>query len=162
MVDRYSLDKNSEGYQDLTACKAIKNVIRSEKNKVKLVIPGEPVAKERPRRDKKGNFYTPKKTQVFEQVCSLAYGNKHFFEGNKLKVSILFKFKIPKSYTKRDKEKALRGEIRPSKKDLDNCIKAVLDGLNGKAWKDDRYIHELLASKIFADKSEIIVEIEEI
>lgn len=163
METRYALDRNSEGYKDPTACKAIENTIKKEKHKVRFVIPGEPVAKERPRRDKKtGNFYTPKKTQNFETVCSLAYGNKHYFDGKQLRVSILFKFKIPKSYSKKDRDKALRGEIRPSKKDLDNCIKAVLDGLNGKAWKDDRYIHELSAKKIFSDKSEIAVEIEEI
>ena len=163
MESRYTLDKNNEGYKDPTACKAIENATRTEKHKVKFVIPGEPVAKERPRRDKRtGRFYTPEKTQNFETVCSLVYGNKHYFEGKQLRVSILFKFKIPKSYSKKDRDKALRGEIRPSKKDLDNCIKSVLDGLNGKAWKDDRYIHELSAKKVFADKSEIVVEIEEI
>ena len=162
-MDRYSLDRNGEGYKDLTACKAIERASRKEKNKVRFVIPGEPVAKERPRRDKRtGNFYTPKKTQNFETACALAYGNRHYFEGNNLRVSILFKFKMPKSYSKKDKDKALKGEIRPSKKDLDNCIKSVLDGLNNKAWRDDRYIHEIIASKVFADKSEIVVEIEEI
>lgn len=163
IMDKYPLNKNGEGYIDPTAHKAIKNASKTEKHKVRFVIPGEPVAKERPRRDKRtGRFYTPSKTQNFETVCSLCYGNKHYFDGNQLRVSILFKFEIPKGYSKKNKEKALMGEIRPSKKDLDNCIKAVLDGLNGKAWKDDRYIHELSAKKIFSDKSEIVVEIEEI
>lgn len=160
-MDRYKLDRNKEGYSDPTAYKAITKVSSGEKNRVKFVIPGEPIAKERPRLGKNGRVYTPNKTHNFETMCSLAYGNRHYFTGN-LRVELLFKFKVPKSYTKKNKEKALNGNIGPTKKDIDNCIKAVLDGLNGKAWKDDRYIHEIIAKKQFAEKSEIIVEITEL
>lgn len=161
-MERYASNKNNEGYTDETAYKAIRNISLTEKNKVKFIIPGEPVAKERPRLGKNGKVYTPNKTHNFETTCSLAYGNRPRLDGERLRVEILFNFKVPKSYTKKNRKKALADKIGPTKKDIDNCIKAVLDGLNGKAWKDDRYIHEVIAKKQFAEKSEIIVEITEL
>lgn len=161
-MERYTLDKNAEGYADPTAYKAIRNTSRIEKKKVRFIIPGEPIAKERPRLGKNGKVYTPRKTHHFETACCLAYGNRPKLESENLRIEILFKFKVPKSYNKKQRNKALSDEIGPTKKDIDNCIKAVLDGLNGKAWKDDRYIHEIIAKKQFAEKSEIIVEITEL
>ncbi|MFR2451726.1 MAG: RusA family crossover junction endodeoxyribonuclease [Clostridia bacterium] len=161
-MDRYTSNKNGEGYADNTAYKAIRNVSMTEKNKVRFLIPGEPIAKERPRLGKNGKVYTPRKTHNFETTCSLAYGNRPRLEGEKLRVEILFNFKVPKSYSKKQRNKALDDKIGPTKKDIDNCIKAVLDGLNGIAWRDDRYIHEVIAKKQFAEKSEIIVEITEL
>ena len=45
-MERYQLNKNGEGYTDNTAYKAIRNVSMTEKNKVRFLIPGEPIAKE--------------------------------------------------------------------------------------------------------------------
>lgn len=161
-MERYTLDRNSEGYGDPTAYQAIRNASKTEKKKVRFIIPGEPIAKERPRLGKNGKVYTPRKTHNFETICSLAYGNRPRLEGEKLRVEILFNFKVPKSYSKKQRNKALNDEIGPTKKDIDNCIKTVLDGLNGRAWKDDRYIHEIIAKKQFAEKSKIVVEITEL
>ena len=66
---------------------------------------------------------------------------------------------IPKSYSKKKREQALNREIFPTRADIDNYIKSVLDGLNGVCWEDDRYIYSITAEKIFAEKSETIVEI---
>lgn len=41
MVDRYSLDKNSEGYQDLTACKAIKRADNNRAVNRRINMKGE-------------------------------------------------------------------------------------------------------------------------
>ena len=130
--------------------------------KVKFKIPTIPVAKQRPRLGKNGSVYTPTKTKVFEEICRLAYGNRFYFEDEYISVKILFKFEVPSSYSKKKKQQALEGKIKPTKADIDNYIKSILDGLNKVAWKDDRYISSICAEKIFADKSEIIVEIERI
>ncbi|MCC3668057.1 RusA family crossover junction endodeoxyribonuclease [Terrisporobacter mayombei] len=130
--------------------------------KVKFKIPTIPVAKQRPRLGKNRSIYTPTKTKVFEEICRLAYGNRFYFEDKYIYVKILFKFEVPSSYSKKKKEQALEGKIKPTKADIDNYIKSVLDGLNGVAWRDDRYISSIYAEKIFADKSEIIVEIENV
>lgn len=129
--------------------------------KVKFSIPTIPVAKQRPRLGKNGCAYTPTKTKVFEQICKLSY-KYHYFDKEYIIVKILFKFEVPKSYSKKNKEEALKGNIRPTKADIDNYVKSVLDGLNGVAWSDDRYISVIMAEKVFAEKSEIIVEIENI
>lgn len=130
--------------------------------KVRLNIPGPPIAKQRPRLGKGGHVYTPTKTKVYEEICRLSYGNRYYFETENISIKIMFKFEVPKSYSKKKKQDALEGKIRPSKADIDNYIKSVLDGLNKVAYKDDRAIYSVYAEKIFADKSETIVEIESI
>lgn len=130
--------------------------------KVRFKIDGPVVAKQRPRLGKGGHVYTPSKTKVFEKICKLSYGNKYYFETENISIKILFKFEAPKSYSKKKKQEALEGKIRPSKADIDNYVKSILDALNNVAYKDDRRVCSIYAEKIFADKSETIVEIESI
>ena len=130
--------------------------------KVKFNINTKPIPKGRPRLGKGGKVYTPNSTKVFEEICRLSYGNRYYFDKEYISIKIVFKFKVPKSYSKKKYSKAIEGKIRPSTNDIDNLLKSVLDGLNGKAWKDDRYIYSIEAEKIFADKDCIEVEIESI
>lgn len=129
--------------------------------KVKFKIATPVVAKQRPRLGKNGHIYTPTKTKVFEQICKLSYKD-YYFDKEYIAVKIKFLFEVPKSYSNKKREDALKGNIRPTKADIDNYIKSVLDGLNGVAWSDDRYITAIMAEKVFAEKSEVIVEIENI
>ena len=130
---------------------------------VKFIIPGPAQAKQRPRINRQtGRVYTPNATHKYEKLVKECYGDRHFFDSQYISVKITFKFSVPKSYSKAEYYEALIGEIRPKKADIDNYIKSVLDGLNGKAWKDDRYIYRIEAEKIFADKDCIEVEIESI
>ena len=130
--------------------------------KVKFNINTKPIPKGRPRLGKGGKVYTPNSTKVFEEICRLSYGNRYYFDKEYISIKIVFKFKVPKSYSKKKYSEAIEGKIRPSTNDVDNLVKSTLDGLNGKAWKDDRYIYKIEAEKIFADKDCIEVEIESI
>ena len=130
--------------------------------KVKFNINTRPTPKQRPRLGKGGKVYTPNSTKVFEQICKLSYGNRYYFDKEYISIKIIFKFKVPKSYSKKKYSEAIEGKIRPSTNDIDNLLKSVLDGLNGKAWKDDRYIYSIEAEKIFADKDCIEVEIKSV
>ena len=130
--------------------------------KVKFNINTRPHSKERPRLGKGGKVYTPNSTKVFEEICKLSYGNRYYFDKEYISIKITFKFKVPKSYSKKKHSEAIQGKIRPSTNDIDNLSKSVLDGLNGKAWKDDRYIYKIEAEKIFADKDCIEVEIKSV
>ena len=130
--------------------------------KVKFNINTRPHSKERPRLGKGGKVYTPNSTKVFEEICKLSYGNRYYFDKEYISIKITFKFKVPKSYSKKKYSEAIEGKIRPSTNDIDNLLKSVLDGLNGKAWKDDRYIYSIEAEKIFADKDCIEVEIKSV
>ena len=94
-----------------------------------ITIPGEPVAKERPRRGKNGSWYTPTKTRDYEQLVGWIWKETRIkpLTGP---VSVRLDFWIGG----RDK-------------DLDNLVKAVLDGLNGVAWEDDSQIVSITATK---------------
>ena len=128
--------------------------------RVDFTIHTAPVSKQRPRLGKGGCVYTPSKTKVFENIVALSYGNRPSFDDKYIRIRLKFKFEVPKSYSKKRRLEAIEGKIRPTKADIDNYIKAVLDGLNKKAWKDDRYIIGILAEKEYANESCIEVSIE--
>ena len=57
----------------------------------------------------------------------------------------------------------LWNKIRPTKKpDIDNIIKAVLDALNGVAYKDDTQVVQVMATKKYRDKAFVEVAIFEL
>ena len=130
--------------------------------RVDFIINTTPVSKQRPRLGKGGCVYTPSKTKVFENIVALSYGNRPSFNDKYIRIRLKFKFEVPKSYSKKKRLEALEGKIRPTKGDIDNYVKAVLDGLNKKVWKDDRYICSIEAEKVYAEESCIEVSIESI
>lgn len=130
--------------------------------KVEFTIHSEPTSKSRPRFNTyTGKAFTDNKTRMFEDFVSLSYGNNPSFEDKYINIDMKFYFKVPKSYTKKKYKEAIEGKIRPTKKDLDNIAKAVLDGLNTKAFIDDRYIVGLTLEKMYAEENRIDVVIEE-
>ena len=128
--------------------------------KIKFSIPGPAQAKQRPRVNRNtGRIYTPGATHKYEKLVKKSYGDNPCFEDQFISIKIIFKFEVPKSYSKKKRVEALEGNLRPTKADIDNYIKSVLDGLNKVAFLDDRYICSIEASKIFAEEAETIVEI---
>ncbi len=120
----------------------------------KFIIPGEPVAKGRPKLSRYGT-YTPKKTKEYEKHIREEWKKNGYKEPLRgaIKVDIIFHKGVPKSDSKAVRMKKILGQIKPTvKPDLDNYIKAVLDGLNGLAWVDDSQIVEITASKEYSEK----------
>lgn len=71
-----------------------------------------------------------------------------------------FFYPIPQSWSKRDKEKASAGMLRPAvKPDIDNVIKGLFDALNGIAWTDDKLVVEEHSSKWYSNEPRIEVEV---
>ena len=70
---------------------------------------------------------------------------------------ITARYKIPKSWTKKDKELAERQLIPPKKPDIDNVVKIVLDALNRVAYEDDTQVVTCLAHKEWADSDSLHV-----
>jgi Holliday junction resolvase RusA-like endonuclease len=67
---------------------------------------------------------------------------------------------IPKSMTKKDRQRVERDELRPTTKpDLDNVVKAIFDGMNGVVWKDDVQVVDAAVSKRFSDNPRVIVTV---
>ena len=114
-------------------------------------IPGEAVPKGRPRMTKSGHVYTPQKTRDYEawvRLCWLQTGQPMSLQP--LQVKLGFYLPIPKSFRKKQREAALAGVLLPTKKpDIDNLVKAVLDGLNGLTYRDDRQIVHLETCKVY-------------
>ena len=139
---------------------------------MKIIIPGECVAKQRPRVKNFGNFsraYTPEKTTNYEGLVALVVneainnGETPFLNDNKLKCEINIYTQIPKSVSNKKRDLMKNGSIRPTKKpDLDNCIKSILDGMNKIAFQDDKQIVELKASKFYSETPYVVVEINEL
>ena len=121
---------------------------------VTFLIEGEPQGKGRHRTTKAGINYTPGKTAMYENWVKSVYINR---VGEKLlygpiKATIEAYYTIPKSKSKRVRERMLRQLEMPTKKpDVDNIAKAILDSLNGIAYRDDSQIVELNMKKLYAD-----------
>lgn len=116
---------------------------------VHFTIPGEPVAKGRPRMTRTGRAYTPSKTRLYEGYIQDLWKKKTVAElptGLPLRVCVDAFFSIPKSMSKKAR-KALDGAPHTKKPDADNVAKAVLDALNGLAFDDDSRICDLTITK---------------
>lgn len=80
-----------------------------------------------------------------------------------LQIRLEFYLPIPKSYSKKQREAALAGVLLPTKKpDIDNLVKAVLDGLNGLAYQDDKQIVALEAAKGYGAAPLVQVTLQEV
>jgi crossover junction endodeoxyribonuclease RusA len=105
---------------------------------VEFVVPGRPRPKERPRRGKYGNVYTPAKTQEYERM--VAWYALNAMQGfAKLTGSVGVEIKL-----------YFRGKRLP---DIDNCAKAIMDGMLEVVYEDDRQVQELRISR-YQDKNE--------
>lgn len=131
---------------------------------IKLTIPGEPVAKGRPRVTQFGT-YTPTKTKNYETLVRELYIIQHgqtLLDGE-LSVDIKAYFTIPKSTSKKKKEQMIDKSIRPIKKpDLDNVMKSITDALNEIAYKDDSQIVSASISKYYSEEPRVEVLINKI
>ena len=132
---------------------------------VTFAVEGEPRGKGRPRFSARGGYvttYTDEKTVEYEQRIGREYkfaSNGRRFVGA-VKVKIVARYGIPKSTTKTMRQGIQRGNVQPTKKpDLDNVIKAVLDGLNGVAYDDDKQVTAIEAWKEYAERAGLIITI---
>lgn len=120
------------------------------KRVVTFAVDGRPVPKGRPRVTRHGT-YTPKSTQIFETAVRAAWlktGEKPFENGEALEVMVNAYFPIPSGTPKRKRDGL---DLSPYLKrgDIDNIIKAVLDALNGYAYKDDSAVYSVYGRKIY-------------
>lgn len=130
-----------------------------------LEIKERAVGKGRPRFNTKTyTTYTPEKTKAFEEKLKMYFIKKYRKPGaseNPFKIKILIEFKPPKSTSKKMLQK-LCDTPYTKKPDLDNIIKAILDSLNGLAYKDDNQIVSINAEKKYGLADRIIIILEEI
>lgn len=131
---------------------------------ITFTVPGEPVAKGRPRMTRTGHVYTPPKTAEYEKrvkQCWKQQCGQGFAGGIPLKATIHGYFQIPKSLSKK-RRTALDGTPHIKKCDADNLAKSVLDGLCGHAYLDDSAISVLVVTKRYSENPRVEVFLEAI
>lgn len=108
---------------------------------------GEVVPKQRPRVGKGGRMYTPPETVKFERAIA---------KWGKAQGMVPVHFPLEVSIAVSDQtddetlvEHSTSGLVFNTKRDLDNQVKAILDGLNKVAYADDRQIVRLHASRAY-------------
>lgn len=135
--------------------------------KYNFEINDKAIGKQRPRYSSKtGRMYTPTATRSFEEKVKWAFTSKYNIatelSTNPFKAKITAIFEPPKSISKKKREELLFSVDYTKKPDADNIAKAILDSLNGLAYKDDSQVSALLVFKDYGEKNKIIVELEEI
>lgn len=126
---------------------------------IDLFIPGRPVAKGRPRFNRKtGAVITPRTTRDFEKWIAMnARVNLGDFEplGGPVHLRLEFLFPRPKAPPKSHVLHKHPGRAwLASRPDLSNIVKGVEDALNGIAYLDDSQIVSLVALKYYAAANE--------
>lgn len=132
-----------------------------------LTIQGTPVAKGRPRVAQSGHVYTPEKTRNYEQqirqMTAIAMAGRSATKSAVI-VHVAAIFEPPPSATRIRKESLLKNIIHVIKPDIDNVVKAALDGIcfeNG-AIRDDKQIIELCAFKIYGQNACLMLDVFEV
>jgi len=129
-------------------------------NTLEFVVSGKPIGKARPRFTKSGHIYTPKETKQYEdRIKQAAWSEmkKANLKPTDKRVSFIIcaYFDIPKSYNKQKTMECEFGVHIPKRPDLDNIVKAVLDGCNEVVYEDDCMVGNIYASKKYCDQEQI-------
>lgn len=131
---------------------------------IKFEVPGDPVAQGRPRVSTingRPRMYDAPKSASYKGVVAMFAS--HAMRGiapldGAVSMSIMVLKKIPKSWSKKKKSQAIKGEVKPtSRPDVDNYTKAILDGINGIVFLDDCQVTRLIVSKHYAEQPSVIV-----
>lgn len=129
---------------------------------IEFEVPGQPVAKGRPKFARRGKFvttYTPEKTRTYEELVS--WCAKGVMMGNDpmqgaIYLYLVIGLQIPKSWSNKKRIQAELGEIPAIKKpDADNVLKAVKDAMNGIVYADDSQITMMTIIKKYSPEPKV-------
>jgi len=128
--------------------------------KYEFKVLGKVKAKQSVKFAKVGNFmhkYTPKDMVDYANWVKVSFREKYpdalpsDLEDYQLKITLDVLFNIPKSFSKKKRELAQSGIIKPTvKPDWDNISKNICDALNGVAYPDDKAIVTGTVNKIYS------------
>ena len=113
-----------------------------------FTVHGEPVSKSRARFTKRGSkmvSYTPQKTMDGEKAVAAAF------------LTVTNKRGADENATYAVHAHFINGTRQ--RRDVDNMVKLILDGLNDVAWPDDNQVTEIAARKSWATKAEARTEV---
>lgn len=135
---------------------------------INFTIPGQPVAKGRAKFARRGAHvvaYTPEKTANYENLVKIAATEA--MAGREpsaapIGLAINLHMQIPASWSNKRRASAAGGQICATKKpDADNILKAIKDGCNGIAWRDDAQVVCITLTKCYSETPHAKVMIRE-
>lgn len=111
----------------------------------RFTIEGEPSVKGRPRFTRNGNVYTPSKTRTAQDRIALLFKDSapDYVPGNVFTYGVMALFFC-----------GMR-----QRRDTDNMLKLILDGLNGVAWEDDSQVMEVSGRKTLVSPPDARTEV---
>ena len=109
---------------------------------VSFTIPGRPRGKERPRMGRNGKFYTPKRTQEYEE--HVAWCAKMAYKEDPIELPVRLDLVIRSS---------------KSRADTSNILKSIEDGMNEIVYLDDKQIKEIHILRIEGDSEGVDVTV---
>lgn len=122
---------------------------------IKFTIPGHPVPQGRPRFYRRGKFvgtYDPAESASFKnRVALFAKQAQPKPLDGAVSVTATFYLKRPKSMM--GKKWLDMPEPCIKRPDIDNLIKAILDGCNGVLWHDDGQVCSIFCEKKYHEKT---------
>ena len=125
---------------------------------LQIIVPGDPIAKMRPRFVRRGNFvgtYNPQETEEGKWLWQARQQIPGILAGP-LALSFHFHMPIPKSVSQK-KRQSLINSPHVKKPDVDNCLKFCLDCLNGVLFEDDRQVYHLVALKTYSTEPRTVI-----
>jgi len=127
--------------------------------KIQLKFDIKPMAKQSFRTTRTGQKYLDASVIKYRKaIRNMAIAQMRNQKAEKIEgavnMNIIFAFRRPKSLSKKE-----RTVPKTTKPDIDNLTKAILDALNGIAWKDDAQVTQINVHKIWSAKDQIEVEI---
>ena len=136
---------------------------------IAFCIPGQPVAKGRPRFVRRGNHvatYSPEKTVNYESLVKMA---AHYAMSDRkpldtpIEINVFLWMQIPASWSKKKRQAAVAGTVHAtSRPDSDNIAKGIFDGCNGIVWKDDAQLVTINIQKKYAESPRADVVVSEL
>ena len=139
---------------------------RADIHRFVLTIPGEPVAKGRPKLGTVNGHamaFTPAKTRRYEDLVrqkAVQTWNRPLIADAPITLQVTFTRGIPASWSRKKREAAYAQQIWPTgRPDLDNMVKAITDGMNLAVFADDALIVRTLSEKRYGDVPGVRVEL---
>jgi Holliday junction resolvase RusA-like endonuclease len=136
---------------------------------IQFTIPGQPVAKGRPKFSNAGGFvkaYTPAKTRAYEAVvaaCAMQAMAGRPPSDRAIEVLLELRMEIPVSWSKAKRLAASEGKVRATKKpDADNVLKGVKDACNGIVWVDDSQVVVITVRKLYHAEPCVVIGVREV
>jgi Holliday junction resolvase RusA-like endonuclease len=134
-----------------------------------FTIPGQPVAKGRPKFARRGAHvvaYTPAKTASYENLVKLAAATA--MRGieptaRPVALQVTLNLQVPASWSNKRRAAAVAGTICATKKpDADNVLKGIKDGCNGIVWADDAQVVRIMIEKRYSESPCAVVRVVEV